>query len=178
LSTWCREQIDELLDDLPMLVGHESPSADKALLDATASSIRSWLAVRLGPPTDSARHELAEHGDILKAAYRGTSARSVLLIGHYDTVWPAGTLLGRPFTVCDGRASGPGVYDMKAGLVTGVWALRALRALNTAGEGAVEHARYHRPIRHSPRRLARRACRPPLALAGPHCDPVRRPGPS
>jgi glutamate carboxypeptidase len=130
LSTWCREQLGELLDDLAMLVGHESPSADKPLLDAAASSIRSWLESRLGPSTEWTRHELAEHGDILEATYPGTTGRPVLLIGHYDTVWPAGTLLDRPFTVRDGKATGPGVYDMKAGLVTGVWALRALRALN------------------------------------------------
>jgi glutamate carboxypeptidase len=119
-----------MLDDLSMLVGHETPSADKPLLDAAASSIQSWLAARLGPPTEWTRHELAEHGDILEATYPGTTGRPVLLIGHYDTVWPAGTLLDRPFTVRDGTATGPGVYDMKAGLVTGVWALRALRALN------------------------------------------------
>ncbi len=112
-----------------MLVRHESPSTGKALLDNTADSIEAWLSERLGPPAGWTRHAQAEHGDVLVATYPGTG-KPVLLIGHYDTVWPAGTLAEWPFTVHDGAATGPGVYDMKAGLVTGVWALRALRALN------------------------------------------------
>jgi glutamate carboxypeptidase len=130
LSTWCRKQLGDVLDDLSILVGHESPSADKALLDTTAHWIQSWLTARLGRPTEWTRHEQAEHGDVLVATYPGSTGDPVLLVGHYDTVWPAGTLAGWPFTVHDRTATGPGVYDMKAGLVTGVWALRAMRALN------------------------------------------------
>jgi glutamate carboxypeptidase len=49
------------------------------------------------------------------------------MVGHFDTVWPAGTLAHMPFQVEDGQARGPGVFDMKAGLVQAFWALRALR---------------------------------------------------
>ncbi|MEU5271575.1 M20 family metallopeptidase [Streptomyces hygroscopicus] len=129
LSSWTRTHLDDLLTDLSALVGLESPSTDKALLDATAVSIRSWVEDRLGPPAEWIRHEQAEHGDVLTATYPGTPGKPVLLVCHYDTVWPAGTLAEWPFTVEHGTARGPGVYDMKAGLVTGVWALRALRAL-------------------------------------------------
>lgn len=52
-----------------------------------------------------------------------------LLIGHTDTVWPLGTLETMPVEMRDGRLHGPGVYDMKAGLVQGIFALRALRDL-------------------------------------------------
>src|SRR5689334_69185 len=52
-----------------------------------------------------------------------------LVIGHVDTVWPVGTLAGMPVELRDGRLHGPGVYDMKAGLVQGVYAVRALRDL-------------------------------------------------
>ncbi|MEU9187068.1 M20 family metallopeptidase [Streptomyces sp. NPDC048484] len=131
LSTWTRTHLDDLLTDLSALVGLESPSTDKALLDTTAASIRSWVEDRLGPPAAWIRHEQVEHGDVLTVTYPGTGTpgKPVLLICHYDTVWPAGTLAEWPFTVDDGTARGPGVYDMKAGIVTGVWALRALRAL-------------------------------------------------
>jgi len=54
--------------------------------------------------------------------------RQVLLLGHIDTVWPVGTLAERPFRVEGARAYGPGAYDMKAGLVVALWALRALAA--------------------------------------------------
>jgi glutamate carboxypeptidase len=53
--------------------------------------------------------------------------KPVLMVGHFDTVWPAGTLAQMPFEVENGTARGPGVFDMKAGLVQGFWALRALR---------------------------------------------------
>jgi len=135
LSTWTRTHLDDLLADLSALVGHESPSTDKVLLDTTADSIRSWVEDRLGPPAEWVRHEQVEHGDVLTATYPGTGTgtgtpgKPVLLICHYDTVWPAGTLAEWPFSVDNGTARGPGVYDMKAGIVTGVWALRALRAL-------------------------------------------------
>ena len=52
-----------------------------------------------------------------------------LLLGHCDTVWPLGMLRQMPVERRDGRLYGPGVYDMKAGLVQGVFALRALREL-------------------------------------------------
>ncbi|MFJ9088911.1 M20 family metallopeptidase [Streptomyces sp. NPDC102384] len=130
LSTWFRTHLDDLLADLSMLVGLESPSTDKALLDTTADALTSWLHERLGPPAEWVRREQPEHGDILEATYPGTTGERVLLVCHYDTVWPAGTLAEWPFSVENGVARGPGVYDMKAGIVTGVWALRALRALD------------------------------------------------
>jgi len=52
--------------------------------------------------------------------------KPLLLLGHLDTVWPHGTLEEIPFRIEDGLARGPGVYDMKAGLVQTIWALRAL----------------------------------------------------
>jgi glutamate carboxypeptidase len=114
-----------------MLVHHESPSNEKGLLDKTASSITTWLHDRLGAPARSTRHEHAEHGDLLEVTYPGSTAAPVLMIGHYDTVWPAGTADEWPFAVReDGTATGPGIYDMKTGLVTGVWAVLALRALD------------------------------------------------
>jgi glutamate carboxypeptidase len=50
----------------------------------------------------------------------------VLILGHHDTVFPIGTLERRPFSVADGRATGPGVFDMKAGIVQAIHAVAAL----------------------------------------------------
>jgi glutamate carboxypeptidase len=68
-------------------------------------------------------------GQLYAAPPRPRSSGAQLVIGHVDTVWPVGTLEGMPVELRDGRLHGPGVYDMKAGLVQGVYAVRALREL-------------------------------------------------
>ncbi|MGC7094445.1 M20 family metallopeptidase [Amycolatopsis lurida] len=118
-----------MLDDLRMIVELETHSYDKAALDAGLDAIRSWAADRLGEPDREVRHRGEIQGDVLELTYRGTSDGEVLLLCHYDTVWPTGTLEGWPFTQADGRVSGPGAFDMKLGLVQSVWALRGLREL-------------------------------------------------
>ncbi len=62
----------------------------------------------------------------IRVAGEANAKRPLLLLGHLDTVWPRGTLAELPFRLEDGVARGPGVYDMKAGLVQTIWALRAL----------------------------------------------------
>lgn len=64
-------------------------------------------------------------------------AKPILLLGHTDTVWSIGTLAEMPFRVSGGRAYGPGVFDMKAGLVIGTWAIRALRAARITPQSPV-----------------------------------------
>lgn len=68
------------------------------------------------------RHRNADGGDLLEVVHRGTTGTEVLLVGHDDAVRPRGTLAQWPFEVRDGSATGPGVFDMKAGLVTGAHA--------------------------------------------------------
>jgi glutamate carboxypeptidase len=58
------------------------------------------------------------------------AAKPVLLLGHLDTRWPLGTLTKTPFKMEGGRACGPGVLDMKAGIVMMMFALDALRGIN------------------------------------------------
>lgn len=111
----------ELLEALRGLVEAESPSADPAALAACAEVVaelgRRWLGV------DPERIEL---GGVTHLRWRLGERPRVGLVGHYDTVWPVGTLAGRPFAVAAGRATGPGVFDMKAGLVQGLAAIAAL----------------------------------------------------
>ena len=58
--------------------------------------------------------------------WSGGGEPRVLVLGHHDTVFPLGTLAQRPFRVADGRATGPGVFDMKGGIVQAIHAVAAL----------------------------------------------------
>jgi glutamate carboxypeptidase len=71
-------------------------------------------------------------GDLLVAEHDGGGAGTALLIGHTDTVFPDGTAASRPLRVEGGRIYGPGVCDMKGGLLCGVLAVEALRATRTS----------------------------------------------
>ncbi|PAZ12469.1 peptidase M20 [Streptomyces sp. SA15] len=131
IESLARTALPEMTDDLRMLVEHETPSDDKELLNAGLAALETWAYERLGPPDEARRHDGGLHGDMLELLYRGTSPATVLVLCHYDTVWPAGTLAEWPFRVAeDGRVSGPGVFDMKCGLMQAVWALRLLRDLD------------------------------------------------
>jgi glutamate carboxypeptidase len=59
------------------------------------------------------------------------------VLGHLDTVWDTGTLVEMPFQVREGHAYGPGIYDMKSGIVCGLWAVQALVALKISPTGPV-----------------------------------------
>jgi glutamate carboxypeptidase len=105
---------DEMLGILSGLVEHESPSRDKGALDALGSSLADRLR-RLGGSVEVFGNERG--GDHLLARFPGPAGlRPALILGHFDTVWPRGTLDRLPFRVEGGRVFGPGTYDMKAGL--------------------------------------------------------------
>jgi glutamate carboxypeptidase len=119
-----------MLEDLEHFVRIETPSDDRPSLDAGADWVRQWMDRRLGPPESYRREPGGPHGDTLIVEHAGsgagTSAEPVCILGHYDTVWPVGTLESMPFDRTGDVLRGPGVFDMKAGLVQAVWALRAL----------------------------------------------------
>lgn len=119
-----------MIDDLRALVELETPSGDRDLLSAGLDGIEGWLARRLGAPETRVRYDGGSFGDVLEVSYPGTGAGTVLFVSHYDTVWPAGTLAEWPVTVEGDRFSGPGCFDMKAGIVQSAWALRILRELD------------------------------------------------
>ncbi|WP_433511026.1 M20 family metallopeptidase [Nonomuraea sp. CA-143628] len=127
--TWTRQALPSMLDDLRMLVELESPSNDKQLLDGALDAIFRWAVDRAGEPDEFTRHDGGQYGDVLELTYQGTAPGFVLLVGHYDTVWPVGTLADWPWQITDGVISAPGVFDMKTGLVQAVWAVRGLREL-------------------------------------------------
>ena len=111
------------------LVEVESPSEDKAAVDEAAKLVARW-AEELGGKVKW--HRQKAFGDVLELRF-GT-ARSkrgrVLLLGHLDTVWPMGTLKKMPWREGEGKLWGPGVLDMKAGVVMALGAVAALRELD------------------------------------------------
>ncbi|WP_346433887.1 M20 family metallopeptidase [Nonomuraea composti] len=135
ITDWARQALPAMVDDLKAVVELETHSYDKAMLVRGLREIRARTVGHLGTPDDEILHEGGGHGDILELYYRGTAPGVVLLLCHYDTVWPTGTLAGWPFAVLDGKATGPGVFDMKTGLVQAVWALRGLRELGLPHPG-------------------------------------------
>ncbi|WP_406689992.1 M20 family metallopeptidase [Saccharopolyspora sp. ID03-671] len=126
---WLTEHRDEMIADLAAYVNHESSSDDLTALDECLRWVCDWLDARIGPPAEHERLPRDETGDVVIRRYSGSGAEPILLLAHYDTVWSTGTLAGWPFAVDGDRISGPGVFDMKAGLVQAVWALRALEEL-------------------------------------------------
>jgi glutamate carboxypeptidase len=117
-----------MLRCLRQAVEIESPSGSKANVDRMAAFFarefkRSDGTVRVLPHRSAGAAVCAEFW----GGIRGL--KPLLLLGHHDTVWDLGTIRKMPFRVRNGRAYGPGVLDMKSGLVCGLWAIRALRAL-------------------------------------------------
>ncbi|MEV6156021.1 M20 family metallopeptidase [Nonomuraea sp. NPDC052129] len=129
ITRWTSQVLPAMLDDLRTLVELETHSYDKAMLTRGLSTVRALVEERLGVPDQAVVRDGGQYGDVLELTYRGTAPGTVLMLAHYDTVWPTGTLADWPFTMADGRITGPGVFDMKTGLVQSVWALRGLREL-------------------------------------------------
>lgn len=112
------------LADLEALVNIDCGSYTKSGVDEVGRWVAAFME-RLGGSVT--RHEHATLGDTIVGEFRGRpGGRRVLIIGHMDTVFDPGTAAARPFRVADGQAFGPGVTDMKGGLLTGLYALGAL----------------------------------------------------
>jgi glutamate carboxypeptidase len=115
----------EMLEMIAELVGIESPTEDPAGVNRCVALVEGWIRASGGK---SQRFRQRTAGDLLVGRFG--PARSVgkplMLLGHLDTVWPQGTLKKMPFRVRQGRAWGPGVLDMKAGVVMALSALRML----------------------------------------------------
>ena len=110
------------------LVEVESPSEDKAGVDRAGSLVAGW-AEELGAKLK--RHKQREFGDVLELRFGPSRSKRgrVLLLSHLDTVWPVGTLARMPWREAEGKLWGPGVLDMKAGVVMALEALEGMREL-------------------------------------------------
>jgi glutamate carboxypeptidase len=119
------ERRERMVETIRQLVEVESPSDDKAAADRLAS----LLAGRFeGLGGHSKFHRVPNFGNHLQVDF-GTERRAkpVLLLGHYDTVYPVGTLKTMPCRVADGRLWGPGALDMKSGIALMLQVIEALR---------------------------------------------------
>jgi glutamate carboxypeptidase len=119
-----RQQLPDALSFLQQMVAMESPSFDKELTDKLAAFLAGKFR-EIGGNVDLVPAE--KFGSHLRIKFPGESKDRVLLLGHTDTVWSAGEIVKRPFKIEDGRALGPGVFDMKAGIALMWMALKALR---------------------------------------------------
>ncbi len=122
-----------MLDLLRRMVEIESPSDDKGAVDKLGKFLGEEFFRLGGKVVFDPQPDFGHH---LQVEFPGDAGKPVLLLGHFDTVWPLGTLKTMPFRVEGGRAFGPGVYDMKAGIAMMLFALRALRSAGAS----------HRPV--------------------------------
>jgi glutamate carboxypeptidase len=122
-----RKKDDWIRRHLRELVEQESPSQDASRVNAASQIVERWassLSVRFK------RHKQKEFGDVIELRFgRSRDREPVLVLGHLDTVWPAGTLQKMPWREASGRYWGPGVLDMKAGVVMAFAALKSLQEL-------------------------------------------------
>jgi glutamate carboxypeptidase len=131
LLAGARRSQQALLNLIRKLVEAESPSDDKAAVDACvalAAAHASALGGRIK------LHRQRSFGDVLETRFgpktRPRSQKPILLLGHLDTVWPLATLSSMPFREAEGRLWGPGVLDMKSGVAM---AFTAIELLTEAG---------------------------------------------
>jgi glutamate carboxypeptidase len=135
LLRYCQNTCDEMLHCLEAAVRIESPTNSQAGVNRMARFFaRKFRAeggrVRMLSHPTAGSSLCAEFWGDRRRLRPAQNARPILLLGHLDTVWDLGTLSRMPFRIRAGRAYGPGIFDMKSGAVMGLWAIRALRALN------------------------------------------------
>ncbi|MDH2392486.1 M20 family metallopeptidase [Streptomyces sp. HNM0663] len=121
MDTAVAVSVDAMLEDLRTLVEIESPSRELDALTASAKAVAAVMESRLGGQAVLVESEAGPH-----VHWSAGGDPKVLILGHHDTVFPLGTLERRPFTVEDGHATGPGVFDMLGGLVQAVHGVAAL----------------------------------------------------
>ncbi len=134
LITHLKQQLPENLRFLQRMVSMESPSFDKPLVDKFVRFVGSRFQ-EMGGEIEYVATE--RFGDQMLARFSGKSSDRILLLGHTDTVWPAGEIEKRPFEIGDGRIFGPGVFDMKAGILLMWMAVGALLRMRGALERSV-----------------------------------------
>ncbi len=122
LRDFCRGERSWLLDCVTALTALESPTTDKAAVDRCGRELQTRLE-QIGGRVQ--RLPRVERGDHLLAEF-GCGASQILVLGHFDTVWPIGQLARMPIMERDGRLHGPGIFDMKAGIAIAMLAARAL----------------------------------------------------
>ena len=120
----------EIVNTIRELVEIESPSDNKPAVDGIAAFLAQKFEALRGR---TQLHRSHDFGDSLQIEFSGNANRKpVLLLGHYDTVYPLGTLANMPCKLENGRLRGPGVLDMKSGIALMLHAIEALQVWHGA----------------------------------------------
>ncbi|KAA6044268.1 MULTISPECIES: M20 family metallopeptidase [Pantoea] len=127
ITLYLEQHAADILADIKTLVAAESPSDDKSAVDACGEVLQQLFQQRLNVRAEITPQQ--HYGNNLKFSLGGQTPQSTI-IGHFDTVWNKGELTLREE---EGRLYGPGILDMKAGLVQAIWAVRALQQLDLPG---------------------------------------------
>src|SRR5437588_1445216 len=126
---WLGSQKSAMLALLEEIVNIDGGSYDKVGVDAVGVRLREFLENQ-GIACETIENE--KFGDALRATVGGPSNSAIMLMGHRDTVFPKGEPTRRPFRIENGKAYGPGVADMKAGLVMNAFVLAAFQKFGGA----------------------------------------------
>lgn len=125
-TSYFQANLSAIMEEIKQYVEMETPSHNKAAVDRLGNLIHSRFAelgcgIRMISQT--------EYGDQIRVEY-GDGDEQILILGHLDTVKEIGTLQSEPWRVEEGKAYGPGVYDMKSGIVFSYFALQAIHRLS------------------------------------------------
>jgi glutamate carboxypeptidase len=129
LFSLLKPRLPHMLDLLRELALLESPSLEKAPADRCCGFLADQWLLRGGLVHILKQQQRGNHLRIISSPNGSRPQRQILVLGHYDTVYPSGTLSRMPFKVSAGKAYGPGVFDMKAGIVQALFAFEALHEL-------------------------------------------------
>lgn len=122
-----KPRVPQMLATVAHLVRCESPSFEKAAADRCCAILQTEWRRRGARVERIAQKNGGDHLRVTWWPQKSRPAEQFLVLGHYDTVYSSGTLAKMPFRVAAGKAYGPGIFDMKAGLVQGLFAFDALR---------------------------------------------------
>ena len=131
ITQWLASQQEAMLALLRKAVNTDSGSYDKAGVDAVGELFIDFFAEH-GLVTTREAHERFGDAIHIRLDDTRTNEKPILLMGHRDTVFPKGEATRRPFRIENGRAYGPGVCDMKAGLVINAFVLAAFKRFGGA----------------------------------------------
>lgn len=121
------EKQQDMVEHLRSLVETESPSLDKESTDEMAKLVAALFEQLTGGKASIIANE--RYGNHVRGEW-GQGEEQILILAHFDTVWKKGTLQSMPFRIEGDKAYGPGVFDMKGGLLQGLYALHALKSLS------------------------------------------------
>ena len=134
-------QYDAMVADLERFVNIESPSLEHECLTRSAQFLADLMTRVLGSPPVLVASDRGPH-----VHWKGSDDTKVLIVGHHDTVFPLGTVARRPFTREGNIGRGPGIFDMKAGIIQAIYGVAAVKEwyhteiLITADEEVGSHA--------------------------------------